>query len=284
MERFENRVFELIKFYREIVNEINIQDKRIGKNCFIPMFKEFRSIYFICESVRNKMNYDKKIVTDFDLCEIAYSIFFNGIGIESNKLRRQFSPKLNPILIEIDKEIYEIQKNYSKHTDSNSKPYIHFKDGKHEWKTGNLSEILELHKKATQNGKNEFIYEPKYYPYDGHITRLGHYYRHLFEIVRYIVSHEKSLIDHTQTLNYLKLLRTQMSNHEQLLLYYNGVVGVGDKWLNDTKNNNANYFIDYFMIHNVPFPLADFGIPIEEKFADLIAKNEGYFEWEWSGK
>lgn len=294
-DRIEGRFFELIRLYRDSVDEMEIQDKRKGRACFIPMFKEFRCVYFIAkyeEGVFRKANGTKKI-DDRKLCEIAYSIFFNGVGIESNKLRRDADEKYEPFLKHLDNVIYDIQVWYRELESANNddankslnrRCFIYF-DGLKYWKKiGTIRDILEIHKEATTaNNEDAFVFEPKYYPFDGHITRLGHYYRNLFEIVRFIVSKIDYGIDKKEAMQYLKLLRKQMSNHEQLLLYYNGVSGAGEKWIKDPANCHANYFIDYQMIHNVPFPYADFGIPITTEFAYEIKNAKDTFEWQWNG-
>jgi len=119
-----------------------------------------------------------------------------------------------------------------------------------------------------------------YYPFDGHLSRLGHYYRFLFQIVRYVVAQENILFSRDEIQSYLDILRSQMSVHEQLMLYYNIVSGFGQKWLCDDKNNNANYPIDYKMIHNIPLGLADFGIPPAIYFANEMKNGLDIFEWD----
>ena len=113
----------------------------------------------------------------------------------------------------------------------------------------------------------------------GHISRLGHYYRHLFQTVKYVDEYDKYNFDDKERYNYLKTLRAQLSSHEQILLYYNCLTSLGNIWL-DKKHP---YLIKYKMIKNIPLPIADFGIRPEEKFKDEIvelrAKGEELFEW-----
>lgn len=46
---------------------------------------------------------------------------------------------------------------------------------------------------------------------------------------------------------YLKILRAQLSNQEQVLLLYNWVSEMGSDW----ENKSNHFFTDYRMIHNV---------------------------------
>jgi len=58
------------------------------------------------------------------------------------------------------------------------------------------------------------------------------------------------------------------------MLYYNAVVGFGKAWIEN------DYFTKYRMIHNIPLPLADFGIFPEEKFSNELAGHYDLFEWQ----
>ena len=70
--------------------------------------------------------------------------------------------------------------------------------------------------------------------WDGARQDLGHYYRYLYNIIRYV--HEAHLPAtaedmHTAKMRYMKLLRAQLSDFELLLLYYNSITGNGRRFL-----------------------------------------------------
>lgn len=111
-----------------------------------------------------------------------------------------------------------------------------------------------------------------YMPFQGHMSRLGHYYRNLFQIVKFVVSQPDTVI--VDKKEYLKTLRAQLSSHEQLLLYYNGLSILGRPWITN------NYFTDFSMIKNMPVPLADFGILPHDKLGNKNSKGEFIFEWD----
>ena len=77
---------------------------------------------------------------------------------------------------------------------------------------------------------------------------LGRYYRHLFQIVKYVVEQPDDLFDEKDWKgSYLSVLRSQMSNYEQMLLYYNAQSSIGCAW-------NEHHFIeDYKLIKNIPY-------------------------------
>ncbi|MBK6283686.1 MAG: hypothetical protein IPF54_14470 [Draconibacterium sp.] len=60
-----------------------------------------------------------------------------------------------------------------------------------------------------------------YFPFDGHVNLLGHYYRHLFQTAKYIT--EQDMLSDKEQYGYIKTLRAQLTNFEQLLLYYNSI-------------------------------------------------------------
>ena len=105
-----------------------------------------------------------------------------------------------------------------------------------------------------------------YVPFEGHQSRLGHYYRHLYQAIRY-VDEQKLAIDKYQ---YVKTIRAQLSNHEQALLLLNSLTPIGENWW---KNG---YVLRYRLVQNIPRDFFD-----RETELDLGALfPTGYFEWE----
>lgn len=85
-----------------------------------------------------------------------------------------------------------------------------------------------------------------YKPFSGHASRLGHYFRHLYLAVRSTVNSD--IIDsYDEKMRYLKLLRAQLSNHEQILLFYNWLGGHGSDW----ETDDQPFFTKYCMVHNL---------------------------------
>lgn len=147
------------------------------------------------------------------------------------------------------------------------------------------TKLTSIHQKHKDNLENHFVSKiqlrefgtaitPKSYrPYSGHMTIFGHYYRHLYQTVSYVVKQDKDLISHTDKLDYLRTLRAQLTDHEQVLLYYNAIAEFGEEWIMN------DYFTTYKMIHNLPLPLANFGIKPQDKFATELELDSTIFEW-----
>lgn len=95
----------------------------------------------------------------------------------------------------------------------------------------------------------------------------GHYFRHLFLIVRFVVSKSESFLTYEEKRNYLRILRASLSTYEQIFLYYNWLSGYGRQWENETNH----FFTDYRMIHNVTDAIHnDFAIETIQPFAELL--------------
>lgn len=105
-----------------------------------------------------------------------------------------------------------------------------------------------------------------YTPFEGHQSRLGHYYRHLYQTVAYVHSSELA-IDHYA---YVKTVRAQLSTHEQVLLLINSICPIGEKWWND------GFMLRYRVVKNIP---EGFFHPTDQLDLQSIFPN-GYFEWE----
>ncbi|WP_161888139.1 putative phage abortive infection protein [Pontibacter russatus] len=85
-----------------------------------------------------------------------------------------------------------------------------------------------------------------YKPFSGHAQRLGHYFRHLYLTVK-SVANSSIVTDYDERMRYLRILRAQLSNHEQILLFYNWLSEYGNDW----ENDKHSFFTEYCMIHNL---------------------------------
>ena len=254
LERFENQFYEMLRLHKENVSEMEIGNIK-GRKCFTRMFYEFKYIYLCTYHIYlSQREYLENDYSKEKLCDLSYKIFFNGLNsINEFELNKIDKKKDAPLLIHVYRYLLSAEEYYDE-----------------QFKMDSSSSIYKT--VYNEDKLNTFKFEMFYYPFDGHNTRLGHYYRHLFQTVSFIAN-STILTTHKEKYHYLKLLRAQLSNHEQLLLYYNGLVSFGQEWI--TKK----YFTDYRMIKNIPFDKADFGkLPVDK----LGVKNrfgENIFEW-----
>lgn len=253
LERFENKYYELLRIHRSNMEEMNIGREISGRKSFVTMYNEFRFCFDICDSINKNQPIEKQL-TQEKLTEFSYKIFFFGIGSVSEKNLR---------LYEDEAYLFGLLKK-------GIEPVIsHFVTLEQRPNHLKLPYILTY----TKNNREQITFDAYYYPFDGHVSRLAHYYRHLFQTVKFVVNQKSELISEGKKLEYLQTLRAQLSNHEQVMLYYNGISGPGKAWF------DKNYFTIYKMIHNLPFNLADFGI----KPHDHPKIQEGIKYWENKG-
>lgn len=120
---------------------------------------------------------------------------------------------------------------------------------------------------------------------------LGHYFRHLFNMVNFI---DKS--DFTDKYDkkefYVKLIRSQLSDYEQILLYYNSLSTLGYDWnlpLGEKKIKDMSLIGKYRLLKNCPLYIEYFGIhptkiyQIEDQ-AWKNERNELFFETDPQGQ
>ena len=82
-----------------------------------------------------------------------------------------------------------------------------------------------------------------YVPFEGHQSRLGHYYRHLYQAVRYV---DKQALSEEQKYEFVKMPRAQLTNHEQALLLVNSLMPLGHNW------GRAKLLTRFRMVQNIP--------------------------------
>lgn len=231
VERFENKFYEMVRLHRENLDEISIGRERpvTGRRAFISMFEELKYGYHILEmrygASRETGLIDAEL-TPADLVNISYIMFFLGVGDSSNQLtQRLLSDYPEPLIVNYIEDLTNTQG---------------------QWRN-NDRRAVEI-----TNIPQPFLPNLSYIPFQGHMSRLGHYYRHLWQTVRYVDDQPDDIIDSKYD-NYLKMLRAQLSSHEQLLFYYNSLSSLGRDWIEE------GYLQRYCLVKNIPLPLADFG-------------------------
>jgi hypothetical protein len=105
-------------------------------------------------------------------------------------------------------------------------------------------------------------------PFEGHQSRLGHYFRHLYQTLRYI-DRNAHLTD-GEKYEYAKTVRAQLSTHEQALLLLNSLCPLGENWWSE------ELITRYRMVQNIP---RDFFNTVEELDVKKLI-HWPYFEWE----
>ncbi len=265
-DRFEARFYELLKIHREIVSEILINDGLYGRRAFISMFKEFRfcylELYTYCKANNNYFESLDIKMNDKDILNISYVAFFYGIGESANNIFNSVS---------YVKTFEELINNY----------YINLHMKRIDWEGGMNKKSLETNEKPNSFSiRTSFMNSDKsynfttleYLPFEGHATRINHYFNNLLNLVEYVDGQNNYILNNEEKQKYLKIIRSQLSIHEQLLLHYHSMTVIGDSWI--VNRNNENYIKKFGLIRDIPLPLADFGPDIESIYDDA-----NFFEW-----
>lgn len=265
LQKFESQFYEMLRMHRENLSEMKIEGyefetdfsgikknkiKKIttGKKIFVTLNVELKVIY----TVLNKTFYSYYKCNSEDLTDKillfkqAYSVFFGGVTLYERKIEKiseEHSLLEENLLKDFVKELRRLRKK-------------HEKKGKKEIKNY-LRSNIKIDSMASKTLWMSFNYRP----FSGHQSLLAHYYRLLFQTVKFVVKKKEEFITYEEKRDYLRMLRSMLSNQEQLLLYYNWLAGHGDAWeikccnLNEkyTRNNiGYKFFTDYRMIHNIP--------------------------------
>ncbi|WP_422355419.1 putative phage abortive infection protein [Roseivirga pacifica] len=255
-ERAENKFYELLSLHKENVNEISVGTFK-GRDAFIKMYEEFRFTYYVVKevfeieqrSLNRKLELGDLIIDDithnpqsFEEVYVitAYHICFFGVSSLLDSNRSLYPKNIKPWFFK------------------NSLDYL-----KQKYQTGESNLSLKL-----TNGVDIKITDFPLTPFEGNVGKLGHYYRHLYQLVKYTVTDNDIIIKQSNTsewkqrYSYIKTIRAQLSNHEQALIYYNSFFRAGRVWYQDLTINQKNedgkpisYFLDYAFIKNLPYNL-----------------------------
>lgn len=236
IQQFENQYFKLIDLYRKNADEIKINSFS-NRKCFAVMYEEFRFIYSEVEDYLSSYELNEK-----DLTSISYCIFYYGVG--------------NNILKILDKNFKYLHVNFDE-------LYTRLNLVKTEFEYS--GEVILI------NDYGQSIsYVFKYSPFKGHLSRLGHYYRHLFQTVKFVIT-EKNL-KYEEKYSYLKILRAQLSDYELIFLFFNSLFEKGKEWF------DYDIFDEYRFLKNIPLELINIGLNPNEIIKPFNSRGEKNFD------
>lgn len=86
--------------------------------------------------------------------------------------------------------------------------------------------------------------------YNGHQSRLGHYFRHLFRTVNFV--DKNKILTNDEKKQYIGLLRAQFSTQEQTIIFFNSISDLGLDWELNRDSENDKLITKYNLIKNIP--------------------------------
>lgn len=213
LNQIENRFYQLLNIHNENANNISIQDRQ-GRKVFVRLVAELEEVIKIVGSLVEEKKWN---IDEEAIIDISYQIFFfGGVGELSETI---LFKRLNS-----------------------------YKGLRHQY-LKILIYRLKLEQEKMMNQNSYWFYKP----FEGHQSRLGHYYRHLYQTVQYIDSISVNTLSYRQKYSYIKSLRAQLSNHEQLLFFYNSLSRLGNDWERSSKLKPDDKMITkYNLIKNIP--------------------------------
>lgn len=280
----DNRFYSMLDVYNRNCESLKAGDI-VGKAAAQELSGEFYYTYCIVNDVYNRFfehyvsstEIDpvfisqiniliKELNNDLDkkrtfLTKVAYGLFYEGIHYTypyNDKTKVYFN------LVELLKD--------------KLKNYIFVKG------QGHYDDVLKSDTIKISPHSYSFQYEL----FGGHNETLGCYYRQLFQIVDYISKIDPKILSEEEKYNHIKILRAQLSEYEQFLLFYNSLSDYGEIWnqKQEFKKGRINYKMGYIarykLIKNIPSNIYWRGIiPIDyfkEEMSFYNELNSTFFE------
>ena len=272
IERIEGKFYKMLDVYSDMSNSFSIRGVQ-GKEAFTELVGEFTYSFFFIKWIYDSHLSDPNRLTKSQ-DEIRSLIReFNGNSESRNKYLTDLSYQLffygrhymvvditHPERTALAEEIKKIAFN-SRTMPGPADFSDYLKTGKFDISSPDPTKISKL--------------------FGGHSDFLGHYFRHLFQTVKFIASLDDALIDEEMKYGYIKLLRSQMSDYEQVLLYYNSLTEQGKAWSmpkGDRFPEDAGFISRFRLIKNIPPIFPVFGVLPQEMYKEDAKK------WEKMGK
>ena len=275
IERFESKFYQMLDIYSKDVEAIRCGELK-GKEAFPELLGELKTIYQYLEHensvFRNKVQYP-----DAARYKEEKAIYANAADIIDGSKKTKYNTKLAYDLFfygqpHIDK--FETLNKDERQLDM----YYYRSLATLKWTVDKSLSYRNETVKLPSGSKEYAAPNPLL---KGHNEALGHYYRHLYNLVKYVDEFDDAVISDDDTYEYVKLLRSQMSDSEQLLLYYNAFSDMGRKWryehiANDCadeklkKRKEMCYLSRFRLIKNIPYSSPTFGYTPHDAFHDDI--------------
>ena len=231
-----SRFYEMLQIHRENVKELewnqqihyekdersNYQEneciQKRGRQIFYYYLIEFDFIYLIVKGLYPELRIEDRV-------KKAYNIFYKNVEDERFDFKKR-------------ERVREFIQN-NEHVWAGAIDKVCNIFGDYKMKREDLDQLI--------NHKDYFKLQPLF---KGHFDELNNYYRHLFLTVKTIAKEKKDYLTYAEKRDLLRILRAQLTNTEQIMLFYNWFSGNGRQWEQDNPNGN-HFFTKYRMIHNI---------------------------------
>ncbi len=255
---FETKYYEMLRLHKENINELQVDGKK-GREAIEYLIENLHAFYNEVESAVLQLSNIDKIDNYKNLSPHILMEIKNYLSDETR--RKLITHQLSYGYFFYGIQKYHLSKDKSS-TIFNINLFVN------EMIIPNLLIVSEGY---GLNGNTHYN------------AKLGHYFRHLYQIIK-LVSNE-NLLDEKEKYEYIKIVRAQLSDYEQILLYYNSLSKMGEKWitpLHEKEIEKMCFIARFKLIKNIPYYFHYFGIKpanlfeIEKKVWE--SSGESFFE------
>lgn len=251
IQSFESNYLEIVKFCRAQVEQACVPNPDSSKkdeqqikardifNLFFSQIeasvedikiymqdKQFSELFVTRQEYEHQLQIWDDKLQDRTFSSIAYMITYMGVRkLNNNLLKNKYLSQYNPTYI--DELLKCFKKRLAQYAPNELKN-----------PTGD-----RLHQIDIQNCNDKEYY--------GFQDEIGNYFRLLYQAVSYVDNQQ--ILAYQEKYNYVKILRGQMSNMEEVVLFYNSLCDLGLAW--EYEESEKDLITKYNLIKNIPADL-----------------------------
>ena len=246
IQNFERRFLEMVRFNRNAVDQMNcIDTSRIempkveGKEVFeffhsqlneaieiVKVFVAKEQYRLFDESEGEKNAWNDNLRKEQKINNIAFLVTFFGVkNAGYNLLKTRYLLQYNTEGVEKLLREFRLRLSAVVSTDT---------------------ELVNPVEESKQINNEEKLFV-------GFQYNVGNYFRTLFQCVKYV--NKQPFLNYQEKYEYVKMLRCQMSNAEEMVLFYDTICDLGKAWEYEGKKNkdvNNQLVTKYNLIKNIP--------------------------------
>ena len=259
IQSFESNYLEIVKFCRQQIEHACIPNPdSLKKDEQQIRSREIFNLFFF--QIERTMEYIEKFMEDkqFNDLFIDQNEYSRQSQIWGNKLKDRTFSSIAYVITYVGVRKINIRLLKNKYLSTYNPIYIdeileHFRMrlAKYASKELQNQEMNRLHQLEILNCDDKEYY--------GFQDEIGNYFRLLFQAVNYVDNQQ--ILDYQEKYNYIKILRGQMSNMEEIILFYNSLCDLGLAW--EYEEPKKDLITKYNLIKNIPASLTKISI---EKF------------------
>lgn len=241
---FESRFIEMVKFNRDILDKALIAFKSERPNA-VGLFESFlEQIEHMSVIVDEFMPADVKDI----YMDSSLDVYNMDKSLYGENLKKRTSLNIQYLIVLVgvssDSQIHLLQNVYLKHYNTLIVRNI---SNKVRLYAGRLFETLPENLNALELDQLRSNPDKYFWGYQKYICN---YLRTMFQAISYV--EKKDFLKDNEKYEYVKILRGQLSNEEEQVLFYNSLSILGQDWEYSSEGSKRKLITKYNMIKNIP--------------------------------